>query len=59
MPTEEEKEAKPKEKKPLIESHDMARNTGMKMVFITASPVLTTEVRRFYNSIKSKLIGHL
>lgn len=31
----------------------------MKMVFITASPVLTNEVKRFYGSIKQKLINHL
>ena len=29
------------------------------MVFITASPVLTNEVRRFYSSIKGKLIALL
>lgn len=31
----------------------------MKMVFITASPVLTNEVRRFYGNIKAKLVNHL
>jgi len=31
----------------------------MKMVFITASPVLTNEVRRFYSSIKGKLLALL
>ena len=31
----------------------------MKMVFITASPVLTNEVKRFYGSIKTKLVNHL
>ena len=31
----------------------------MKMVFITASPVLTNEVRRFYSGIKGKLINLL
>jgi hypothetical protein len=31
----------------------------MKMVFITASPVLTNEVRRFYSSIKGKLVALL
>ncbi len=31
----------------------------MKMVFITASPVLTNEVKRFYSSIKAKLVVHL
>lgn len=31
----------------------------MKMVFITASPVLTNEVKRYYQSIKAKLVVHL
>ena len=31
----------------------------MKMVFITASPVLTNEVRRFYGQIKAKLLSFL
>jgi inorganic pyrophosphatase len=31
----------------------------MKMVFITASPVLTNEVRRFYSTIKGKLLALL
>jgi len=43
----------------LIESKDLEKETGMKMVFITASPVLTTEVKRFYGSIKAKLVLHL
>jgi len=43
----------------LIESGDLEKDTGMKMVFITASPVLTTEVKRFYGSIKAKLVLHL
>lgn len=29
------------------------------MVFITASPVLTNEVRRFYGHIKAKLLSFL
>ena len=37
----------------------MEKTTGMKMVFITASPVLTNEVRRFYSGIKGKLISML
>ena len=59
MKAQEEEEKKNKKKKPLIESQDMEKNSGMKMVFITASPVLTTEVRRFYGSIKAKLVNHL
>lgn len=37
----------------------MQKQTGMKMVFITASPVLTNEVRRFYSGIKKKLVYFL
>ena len=37
----------------------MEKQTGMKMVFITASPVLTNEVRRFYAGIKGKLLAML
>lgn len=37
----------------------MEQHTGMKMVFITASPVLTNEVKRFYQNIKAKLVAHL
>jgi hypothetical protein len=40
----------------LIKAKDLDRHTGMKMVFITASPVLTNEVRRFYSGIKGKLL---
>ena len=49
----------PKKKKAFLESKDLETNTGMKMVFITASPVLTNEVKRFYTSIKAKLVAHL
>ena len=31
----------------------------MKLVFITASPVLTNEVKRFYGTLKAKLTSHL
>jgi hypothetical protein len=50
-----EGEAKKKKKEQLISAKDLEKNTGMKMVFITASPVLTNEVRRFYGQIKKKL----
>jgi hypothetical protein len=43
----------------VLESNDLKGHTGMKMVFITASPVLTNEVKRFYGSVKQKLINHL
>jgi hypothetical protein len=48
-------EEKKKEKKPLLVAKDFERNTNMRMVFITASPVLTNEVRRFYSNLKKKL----
>ncbi|CDW72543.1 lupus brain antigen [Stylonychia lemnae] len=52
-------EEKIKQKEPMLDSKDLENDTGIKMVFITASPVLTTEVKRFYGSIKLKLINHL
>jgi predicted RNA polymerase sigma factor len=42
-----------------LESSDLAYDTGLRYVFVTASPVLTNEVRRFYNSLKEQLINHL
>lgn len=53
---EEEGKEPPAKKKQLIKAKDLDKNTGMKMVFITASPVLTNEVRRFYSGIKGKLL---
>ena len=32
---------------------------GLHMVFVTASPVLTTEVKRFYESLKDKVAEEL
>ena len=31
----------------------------MRMVFVTASPVLTNEVKQFYSSLKQQLQAHL
>lgn len=56
---EEKKEEEKKPKEQMITAKDMEKHTGMKMVFITASPVLTNEVRRFYGSIKKKLMYFL
>jgi hypothetical protein len=42
-----------------IKSQDLDKDTGMKMVFITASPVLTNEVKRFYANLKKHLKHHL
>lgn len=55
---EEEKKEQQKDKVNL-QAEDIEKDTGVKMVFITASPVLTTEVKRFYAGIKQKLILHL
>jgi hypothetical protein len=37
----------------------MINDTGLRYVFVTASPVLTNEVRRFYGGLKDQLINHL
>ena len=37
----------------------MIKDSGLKYIFVTASPVLTNEVRRFYNTLKESLINHL
>jgi ribosomal protein L14E/L6E/L27E len=38
---------------------DMKKSTGTKLVFITASPVLTNEVMRYYKNLKKSLEMHL
>ena len=54
-----EEEEEPKKERVSLQAEDLEKDTGVKMVFITASPVLTTEVKRFYASVKQKLILHL
>lgn len=52
-------ESKEEKKRAMLRAADLESPTGMKMVFITASPVLTNEVRRFYGSLKGKLLYFL
>lgn len=42
-----------------LESKDLSGHTGLRYVFVTASPVLTNEVRRFYQNLKEQLLNHL
>jgi len=35
------------------------KDSGLRYVFVTASPVLTHEVRRFYSELKEQLINYL
>ena len=38
---------------------DLGMSCGLHMVFVTASPVLTTEVKRFYESLKDRVAEEL
>ena len=49
----------PKNKSKALKAVDVAEDTGLKYIFVTASPVLTNEVKRFYQSLKDSLINHL
>ena len=41
-------------------SEDAAEtSTGLHSVIVTASPVLTNEIRRFYHGLKNKVISEL
>jgi hypothetical protein len=40
-------------------SEDAESTTGLHSVIVTASPVLTNEIRRFYTQLKAKVIGEL
>jgi ABC-type dipeptide/oligopeptide/nickel transport system ATPase subunit len=42
-----------------LTSDDIAKHNEVKFVFVTASPVLTNEVRRYYQHQKESLINHL
>ena len=50
-----EENARLAKNKQLVTSEDLEKNTGMKMVFITASPVLSSEVKRFYSNLRKSL----
>lgn len=49
----------PKKTSKALKAVDVAEDTGLKYIFVTASPVLTNEVKRFYQSLKDSLINHL
>lgn len=40
-------------------SEEAESTTGLHSVIVTASPVLTNEIRRFYTTLKAKVIGEL
>ena len=40
-------------------SEEAESTTGLHSVIVTASPVLTNEIRRFYTQLKAKVIGEL
>jgi len=40
-------------------SEEAESTTGLHSVIVTASPVLTNEIRRFYTQLKTKVIGEL
>lgn len=42
-----------------LTAEDMLANTNVRYVFVTASPVLSSEVSRFYTNLKETLINHL
>ena len=44
---------------PKLTSKDVNETTDLKMVFVTASPVLTNEVKSYYASLKDQLKKHL
>ena len=37
---------------PRLDSEDIAEDTQVRMVFVTASPVLTNEVKQYYARLK-------
>lgn len=50
---------KTRKKLPQLTAADLDEDTKLKMVFVTASPVLTNEVKQYYSSLKSQLKAHL
>ena len=40
---------------PALDSSDLEQPTTLKMVFVTASPVLTNEVKKYYSNLKEQL----
>ena len=54
-----EKYMKAKRSLPKLTASDIDRSAGVKMVFVTASPVLTNEVKQYYANLKQQLSAHL
>ena len=50
-----EKLEEAKNKMPKLESADIEEDTSIRMVFVTASPVLTNEVKQYYSNLKARL----
>lgn len=48
-----------RKKLPQLTSADVKEHSNMKMVFVTASPVLTNEVKQYYASLRQQLTAHL
>jgi len=44
---------------PRLTYDDLMEDTFVRMVFVTASPVLTNEVKQYYADLKNKLASHL
>ena len=44
---------------PRLTAEDVNEVSTMRMVFVTASPVLTNEVKQYYTSLKQQLAAHL
>lgn len=44
---------------PRLMPEDMGEDTAVRMVFVTASPVLTNEVKQYYGNLKQQLETHL
>ena len=42
-----------------ISSEEVDDVCGLHSVIVTASPVLTNEIRRFYTNLRNKIIGEL
>lgn len=48
-----------KRRLPRLTASDVEGAQGVKMVFVTASPVLTNEVKQYYASLRQQLAAHL
>ena len=50
---------KTKRSLPKLTAEDVNEPSMMRMCFVTASPVLTNEVKQYYTSLKQQLAAHL